>query len=51
MEKNKVMVFEYPEELDNSLKEIGLREERSRAFLIRKAIKEFIQRKNEVQQK
>ena len=39
----KVMVFKMPEEMHEALEEIGEREERTKAFLIRLAIKKFLE--------
>ena len=45
MEKNIIMTFKMPEEQHQALKKLAENEERTKAFLIRKAIQQFIEKK------
>ena len=44
---DKVMVLKMPEEMLRTLEKIGKVEERTKAFLIRKAVKKFVEEKEE----
>ena len=46
MENSMIMTFKMPKELDDELIELGIKKDRSKAWLIRKGIKKILEEEN-----